>query len=505
MPHRTPLPRVCVALGVDSPEQMLEFARRELNEGESFLELRLDYLPDAHAGIDVVSRVLESNPEARLLATCRRQVNRGHFAGSIEEQLRILEAAVNAGAIAADLEIESAERVPSALLDPLRLGSKFIVSYHNFEGTPAMDPVLRRMTRVNAWAYKIVTTARKPSDMMRLLALGRDAKVPLILLSMGDVGFPSRVLSPAFGGLYTYAAPSAADGTAPGQVCARKLRNLYRIEKLPRSPRVFGVIADPVRHSLSPQIHNRALQAKRLDGVYLPFLVAPAHLRDFMNVAAKLPVLGFSVTIPHKQKIGRYLDIVDPLARRIGAVNTVWRKAGKWRGTNTDVAGVLAPLKKRLRIPKASVLIAGNGGAARGAAFALADAGACVTIVGRNFEKVRSLARVTGAEALTPDMIGDREFDVFLHATPLGMFPESDASFFDDKIPARLVFDMVYNPLETRLLKNAKEQGREIIPGIEMFVEQAAHQFETWTGESAPRPVMERAVLEALGATAAAH
>jgi 3-dehydroquinate dehydratase/shikimate dehydrogenase len=217
-----------------------------------------------------------------------------------------------------------------------------------------------------------------------------------------------------------------------------------------------------------------------------------------MTLAEKLPICGFSVTIPHKQRIVRYLDIVDPLARRIGAVNTVWRKAGKWRGTNTDVPGILVPLSKRLKPAKARILIAGNGGAARAAAFALSDAGAVVSLVGRNVDRVRALARLTGAETLATDQLNGRHFDAFIHATPVGMYPHTDDAFFHDRIPADLVFDMVYNPLETLLLKNARAQGVETIQGVEMFVEQAAHQFETWTGESAPRPVMEKAVLEAL-------
>src|SRR5258708_4663219 len=171
---------------------------------------------------------------------------------------------------------------------------------------------------------------------------------------MGETGLPTRVLSITFGGLYTYAAPSTTEGTASGQVSARLLRNLYRIEKLSRTAKIYGVIADPVRHSISPAVHNRAFQYCRLDAVYLPFLVQPAQLRDFFSLADKLPIAGFSVTIPHKQKVIRYLDIIDPLARRIGAVNTVWKKAGKWRGSNTDAKAVTLPLPKRLARPQPS-------------------------------------------------------------------------------------------------------------------------------------------------------
>jgi 3-dehydroquinate dehydratase/shikimate dehydrogenase len=355
------------------------------------------------------------------------------------------------------------------------------------------------MSRVSADAIKVVTTARKPSDNYRVLALARNhGRAPMVLLAMGEVGFPTRVLSPAYGGLYTYAAPSTSEGTAAGQVCARLLRQLYRTEKFSRQAKIYGVIADPVRHSISPAVHNRAFQARRIDAVYLPYLVHPQYLKDFFVLAQKLPVTGFSVTIPHKQKVIRYLDIIDPLARRIGAVNTVWRKAGKWRGSNTDADGVTIPLARRLRLAKSSVLIVGNGGGARGAAFALADAGAKVSIVGRNPDRVRALAKVAGAEPLLREQAEAGSFDAIVHATPLGMFPHVDECFFSDHIPGDLVFDMVYNPMETLLIRKAKAQGKEAIPGIQMFLEQAAQQFETWTGEQAPRSVMERAALEAL-------
>ncbi|HYP14087.1 MAG TPA: shikimate dehydrogenase, partial [Bryobacteraceae bacterium] len=294
-------------------------------------------------------------------------------------------------------------------------------------------------------------------------------------------------------------APLSATGTASGQVCAKVLRNLYRIEKFSKSGKIYGVIADPVRHSISPAVHNRAFQSKRMDAIYVPFLVGPTQLKDFKQLAEDLSICGFSVTIPHKQKIGRYLDHIEPLAKRIGAVNTVWKRAGRWRGTNTDVNGVIEPLSRKLKLSKSSVLVVGNGGAARGAAFALLDAGAKLSITGRNADRVRALARLTSAEPVPVDQLNARGFDAVVHATPMGMHPHVEECFFPDRIPAEVVFDMVYNPLETKLLRNAKEQGKEIIPGLEMFMEQAARQFEIWTGDSAPRPVMHRAALEALG------
>jgi 3-dehydroquinate dehydratase/shikimate dehydrogenase len=206
------------------------------------------------------------------------------------------------------------------------------------------------------------------------------------------------------------------------------------------------------------------------------------------------------VTIPHKQRILRYMDWLDPLARRIGAVNTVARRAGRWRGTNTDAEAVRVPLERRLRVARASILIAGNGGAARGAALALAEAGATLSITGRNPDRVRALAKMCGAEPVLRERVESRYFDAVVHATPIGMYPNTEECFFREEIPADIIFDMVYNPVETTLLKRAREQGKTVIPGTEMFLEQAVRQFETWTGESAPRLVMERAINEALAA-----
>jgi 3-dehydroquinate dehydratase/shikimate dehydrogenase len=306
------------------------------------------------------------------------------------------------------------------------------------------------------------------------------------------------VLAPSFGGLYTYAAPNAAEGTASGQVSARMLRHLYRVDKSTKAAKIYGVVADPVRHSISPNVHNRAFQSKRMDAVYLPFLVHGNQLKDFFVMADAMPLSGASITIPHKQKVIRYLDTVEPLAKRIGAVNTIWKKAGKWRGTNTDAEGVTVPLAKRLKLGKSTALIVGNGGAARGAAFALADAGAKVSLVGRNLDRVRALARICNGEPLSREVASTRMFDVVVHCTPMGMWPHADECFFDDRIPGKLVFDMVYNPRETKLLKMAKDQGAETIDGLAMFLEQAARQFEIFTGETAPRAVMEKAAIESL-------
>ena len=498
MAQKRALPRICIALGLPDVSRLLEQARREVEAGENFLEFRLDYLADPAVGAQAITSFLRQYPTCTILATCRRHQNHGRFNGSIDEQLRILALAIQCGARAIDIEIETAELVPQRCAE-LRAKTTLIISWHHFETTPPLDAVLKRMQKVPADIYKLVSTARKPSDMGRVLAASRlSPKIPLVTLAMGETGFPTRVISPAFGTIFTYAAPAHFQGTAAGQINARQLRSVYRIDKLTKAAKVYGVVADPVAHSVSPQVHNRAFQSRRIDAVYVPLLVSPTQLRDFFQFAEDLPLAGFSVTIPHKRRIMRYLDHIDPLAKRIGAVNTVWRKAGKWRGTNTDAEAVSRPLAKMVDLSKATVLIAGNGGAARGAACALADAGAKITLTGRNVDRVRALARSIGGDHLTLAQASSKQFDVVINATPVGMWPNVKDCIFKDQIPGDIVFDMVYNPLETELVRRAKAEGRQVVPGIRMFVEQAMRQFEIWTGEPAPRATMEAAALDAL-------
>ncbi len=500
MAQRRALPKICIALGLPDVPRLLEQARREAESGENFLEFRIDYLADPALGAKAITTFLEDYPNCTILATCRRHQNHGRFNGSIDDQLRILELAIQCGARAIDIEIETAELVPARCAQ-LRANAHLIISWHHFETTPPLEPVLKRMQKVPADIYKLVSTARKPSDTGRVLAASRlSPKIPLVTLAMGEIGFPTRVISPAFGTLFTYAAPAHVQGTASGQINARQLRSLYRIDKVTKAAKVYGVIADPVAHSVSPHVHNRAFQSKRMDAVYVPLLVNPNQLRDFFQFAEALPLSGFSVTIPHKRKIMRYLDHVDPLARRIGAVNTVWRKAGKWRGTNTDAEAVARPLAKLVDLAKATVLIAGNGGAAHSAACAISDAGAKIAITGRNQDRVRAFARTLSAENLTLAQACARQFDVVINATSVGMWPNVNDCLFPDKIPGEVVFDLVYNPLETELIRRARAQGKQVIPGVKMFLEQAVRQFEIWTGQPAPRAAMETAALDALSA-----
>ncbi len=488
------LPKVCVAVGVRTPGAMRATAESAFAAGDRFVELRLDMLNRPASGVAVIEELRAANPKSVILATCRLRENTGEFDGTIEKQQRILLKAIEAGAQLVDLEIETAEAAPG-LVGELRRVARVVLSYHDFDRTPALPAVLRRMRKIPADVYKLATMVVKPSDNQRLLDL-LDSDAPVMTLGMSELGAPSRILGPSRGSVFTFASPPLAEGTAPGQFSGEVMRQSFRAHLNDRSTKLYGVIADPVGHSMSPTLHNRAFRAKRYDGCYLPLRVKPSQLGNFFKLFSSLPLEGLSVTIPHKQAVGRHLAGIDPLAKRIGAVNTVYRKKGKPWGTNSDAIGVTAPLECNTPLRGKSALVIGTGGAARGAVFALADKGAKVTVVGRNRAKAARLAKAAGIEAIAWDAIDG--YDVLVHCTPVGMHPNEDDTLFPDSIPADLVFDIVYNPLETVLLRHAKAQGKATIGGLEMFVEQAAAQFEIWTGDEAPRKVMRQAVLEVL-------
>jgi 3-dehydroquinate dehydratase/shikimate dehydrogenase len=244
-------------------------------------------------------------------------------------------------------------------------------------------------------------------------------------------------------------------------------------------------------------MHNAAFVARRVNAVFLPFLVR--DLGDFLGVRAQFGVSGFAVTLPHKQKILQYLDGCDSLAAQIGAVNTVVvRGTGKLYGYNTDYVGVLRAIEHRVRLEGSRVLLLGAGGAARAAAFALAEAGAVVCICARNAQKARALARAAGVEVIARPHVRDEFFDAVINATPVGMSAGDGSPLRANELNCRIVMDMIYRPMETPLLRVARRRGIETVSGVEMFLAQGAAQWEIWMGELAPAEIMRRTVLAAL-------
>jgi 3-dehydroquinate dehydratase/shikimate dehydrogenase len=313
---------------------------------------------------------------------------------------------------------------------------------------------------------------------------------------MGEVGLPARLLALREGSELAYA--PLAEATAPGQVSLSEMMRLYRPHLLTRGTRVYGVVGDPIGHSLSPLLHNTGFAARRVNAVYLPFL-AP-QLGDFLKAVPDFGIRGFSVTIPHKQAILEHLKECEPLAAEIGAVNTVVvRRDGSLYGCNTDYVGVLRALERQMRIPDSRVLIFGAGGAARAAALALARAGATVCICARRENAAKQLARAVGGEAVPRWALGTQSFDAVLNATPVGMHPHEGISPLSvHELQCRIVMDLIYRPERTKLLEIAAQKGMATVSGVNMFLAQGFAQWEIWTGKHAPEAAMRRAVLSAL-------
>ena len=492
LPQR--LPKVCLALSGDTADDMVATAE-SMARDNPFLEFRLDYLKQPMAALPKIHRFLETHQYVTAIGTCRRADNGGKFKGSLASQLEVLTKAHAAGCQIVDLELQSASKAKPEAIARLRSRAGLILSFHDFRATRNLDETLGKMLKIPADFYKVVGTATTLSDnvaMMKFLQT-QSGKHALIGLCMGEQGVISRVLSVRAGSAFTFAAVSADLKTAPGQVSARDLRSIYRIDQVDAATRIYGVAGDPIEHSLSPVIMNTALRRENVNGVYLP-LHAKA-LKELIHCVREIPLHGLSITMPYKQAILPYLDNTDAHTAKIGACNTVVRgQDGKLYGFNTDVAGVVRPLEQRLSIENAKVLVLGAGGAARAAVFGLKERGAEVWILNRTSAKAQKLARQAKSRTIKRADLRKIAFDVIINATPVGMGNTRDCPLKDDEIQANVVFDMVYDPVETHFLQVARAKGIAVIPGVEMFVQQAARQFEIWTGKPAPAGDMLRAV-----------
>jgi 3-dehydroquinate dehydratase/shikimate dehydrogenase len=322
---------------------------------------------------------------------------------------------------------------------------------------------------------------------------------------MGDGGEAARILALREGSALAYATMTRA--IAPGQLSLDAMQGVYRLSRRfgpgaggpTRSTRVYGVIGDPIAHSLSPLMHNAAFAARGMDAAYLPFRVR--RISDFIEAVRDFGISGFSVTLPHKQRILKYLDGCDPLAAEIGAVNTVQVRGGnRLYGYNTDYAGVLRAVERRVPLAASRVLLVGAGGSARAVAFALAKGGATVAIWARRPAKARALARAVGGETMGRAALRREKFDAIVNCTPVGMYPGGGSPLDAAELNAPVVMDLIYRPRKTELLKRAERRGVAVISGVEMFLAQGAAQWEIWTGRRAPHNVMRRAVLAALAA-----
>jgi 3-dehydroquinate dehydratase/shikimate dehydrogenase len=442
-----------------------------------------------------------------LIGTCRRGEAEGEFRGSVREQVELLYEIARAGCEWLDVEIETWRTLGEEERRKLRSVAKVMVSYHDFRtgkiarqnaSARGLRRILGELKRSEGDTGKIAVATETLGDAFRVVNLARREK-NLVAVPMGEMGTPARILALRQGSALAYA--PVEESTAPGQISLEEMEDLYRADQLDRNTRIYGVIGYPIGHSLSPQLHNAAFQLRRMNCVYVPFPVR--DLRDFLSVSRELDVAGFSVTLPHKQEIMKYLDECDAAAEKIGAVNTVAVKRGRMKGYNTDYVGVVEALGIRGSVRGKRVLVVGAGGAARAAAFACVDAGAEVLICARRGARSARLAKEASAESVERKELAREKFDVIVNATPVGMQGGLEGSAGESPLEARelnceLVFDLVYRPMRTKLLQMAERQGIATLSGVEMFIAQGAAQWEIWTGERAPVETMRNAVMNVL-------
>jgi len=496
---RSRIGKVCVAIIGATPAEMLEKASAVVKD-TPFLEFRLDYLEKPLLALPKLKQFFADNTAATGIATCRRSANGGKFAGNLAAELEVLTKAAASGFHIADIELESAEALKKADLQKLRdTGIALIVSHHDFNATKDLEGIYKRIQPFHPDFIKIVPTAKTLTDNVTLMRFieHMDDHSNIIGICMGDAGIISRVLGLRAGSAFTFAAATPGEETGPGQIAARTLIETYRIDQVDAATKVYGVAGNPIRSSLSPIMMNTAFRRETVNAVYLA--LQTNKLADLLKLVQEIPIQGLSVTMPLKQEIMAHLEKTDPLSAKIGACNTILRQDGKLYGFNTDVAGIVGPIEKRMSLRGAKALVLGAGGAARAAVFGLRDKGADVFILNRTPETAQKLARQSGSKTIKKDALAKTPFDVVINATSVGMAGQKSAQILEAKdLNTKLVFDLVYNPLETPLLRLARQQSIPIITGVEMFVQQGARQFEIWTGKPAPEEEMLRVVIHAL-------
>ena len=490
---------ICVSIGRGRHKHLLAEHRHLVDEGAQLVELRLDYLK---RNINL-PRLLKNRP-CPVVATCRRTQDGGRWQGTEESRQMILRSAIAGGVDYVDLEEDVAALIP-------RYGTcQRIVSLHDFRETPHnLNEIHQRLASLDADIVKIATMAHSPHDGLRMLKLVRESEIPTVGICMGDIGTPSRLLTGKFGAPFTYSTFHHERSLAPGQLSFKQMKEIYDYDAIDSDTKVFGVIADPVGHSLSPIIHNAAFRSIGLNNVYLPFRVPREDLRTFLSDCEDLGVHGLSVTIPHKEEVISCVDEIDAVAREIGAINTVLFRDGKKYGFNTDLPAAMASIASVVKTRYGSngmkgrrALILGAGGVAKTVAYGLVQQGAEVVICSRTSARSELLAEQLHCEVLEWDRRHNEEFDLLVNGTPVGMHPNLDQTPFEKRGLRRemVVFETIYNPEQTLLLKLARESGCAVVTGVNMFVRQGAIQFKLFTDQEAPIELMRSEIKRTIGA-----
>lgn len=482
--------------------------RRQMEQaaraGADAVELRLDYLAIAPSEGEIEFLIKDAPVET--IATCRPANAGGKFTGGENHRLELLRIAGRQGAAFAD--VESGTPVSDWPACPI------IESFHDFGGRPDnLDEIAGRMSGSAAAVSKIAFSAAEPRDALAALDLLRSGKKSTLALAMGEHGQISRILARKFGAFGTFASLESGLESAPGQPTIGQMKELYRWDSIGPATAVFGVIGYPIAHSMSPAIHNAAFAHAGVDAVYLPIRVEPGgeNFRRFLDAVSERPWLGWrglSVTIPHKENALAWVGAAncDELSARIGAINTITFGPAGPRGDNTDYTAAIAALCSAMGIgPEGlagrNVAVLGAGGAARAVVAALTHYKTDVVVCNRTLERAEALAEEFGCRSSPLSPPARIEARIIINCTSVGMHPNVNACPLAEISPAtRVVFDTIYNPIETALLKLARKAGCTCVSGLDMFVNQAVAQFEIWTGRKAPREIMRQKVLEKLAA-----
>jgi 3-dehydroquinate dehydratase/shikimate dehydrogenase len=489
---------ICVSIGRGRHRHVIAEHKHLVENGIGLVELRLDYLQ----GEVQVKRLLRDRP-CPVIMTCRRKSDGGRWEHSEEARLTLLRTAIVEGADYVDLEDDVAAGVR-------RYGvTKRIISHHDFQKTPADLTLLhKRLASMDADIVKIAAMANHPTDNLRMLQMVHASRLPTVGICMGDIGAPTRILGGRCGAPFTYATFNDDRVLAPGQIGWRQMREMYRYDSITAATRIYGVVADPVGHSLSPVVHNAAIAAAGIDAVYVPFRVPAEQIDEFLSAASRWPLSGLSVTIPHKESVLRHATAVDGLVQSIGAANTLSFTPAGIEAANTDATAAVESLAAALRgdeqpqngtLGVKTAVVLGGGGAARAVAFGLKQRGVEVTVTSRTADRAKKIAAEVGCKAVEWAARHRMPSDCVVNATPVGMHPNVDETPYDKEHlrPYMVVFDTVYNPENTLFIKEARSVGCRTVTGVEMFVRQAAIQFRIWHGVEPPQQVMRDALKRA--------
>ena len=456
-------------------------------EPADFIELRLDCLESDPENLTEILKDIDGP----VILTYRPSEQGGHRQLTREQRLRFW------NRIAPDGERIWWDVESDLAADDLAADwSGVIVSHHDFNGVPDdLNDIYERLAASLAHVVKIAFQAHDITDCIpafELLARAQRENREIIPIAMGNAGIATRVLGPSRGAFLTYGSLDDESATAPGQVTARNLRSLYRIDEIDRDTMICGLIGLPVMHSVSPQIHNGWFAAQKVNGVYLPFEVKDVHsfMRRMVHPRTRelnWNLRGLSVTAPHKQTVMEHLDWIDPTAKEIGAVNTIVVNEHDAAGFNTDAAGFIEPLLGKFEsLSGRRVAVIGAGGAARAVVWALRKQNANVVIFARDLGKAESFA--VNYQPLASATFGD--YDVVVNTTPLGSgsYMDQSPATAEQLNGVRCVYDLIYNPNDTSFLREARKAGCDTIGGLEMLVAQAKMQFELWTGTEPRSP-----------------